>query len=742
MIISLDTECTGLDFVHGAMPFLVTTCDDEGVIHFWEWDVDPLTRKPNVPDSDVADITELIDAAELIYLQNAKFDCRALLTIGIELPWHKVRDTLAMGHLLASNHPHDLTSMCLMYLGADIEPFELSIKKVTRECRDIVKRDYPNWKIAKEGAEDMPSVKGSSKRDEDKPWKNDMWLPRCLVQQWDIEGHPIDDDKWLTACSKYANADSEHTLPLGLEMERIIRERGLWKIYEHRLNLPRIACEMECYGVTAIGDYTATTISDYEQYVAEAGAELKTIANGYGHALELAEGAAINDNMRDLFYGSIIQSCPRCTYVKRIKHWNGEAVNGAVCPKCEKRKRRPAHSQLITVERKNMALPVVYGKKSGNAALDKDAMQEYLDTLDGTPRDFIKLLTDKRRHDTDLTYMQAYRRFWVKTLHEDYYRIHASLNPFATDHLRWASNSPNLQNVGKQEDECEECDGDGCAWCNYSGYSRISVRNCFGPLPDREWYSMDFSNIELRIPAYESGERAMIELFEKPNDAPYFGSYHLLNASIIYPDEFWPIADKKGEFKRKYRSTLYTYDKNGGFAIQYGCGERKADATFRRKGAFRRLKEKLPKVAALNQKYITDAERTGWIETLPNRNVDPTRGYPILASRTDDGRVLTTTPFNYHTSGTACDCKNTALIRCSAQLKDWRRDGFDGHIALEIHDEIIFDFPRGTHKDSNLGRATELKRLMEQSGDDLIPRIPTPVSMSYHDKSWAKEVAL
>lgn len=714
------------------MPFLVTTCDGDGVIRFWEWDVDPLTRRPNVPVDDVAEIAELIDAAELIYLHNAKFDARALRNIGIDLPWPKVRDTLIASHLLATNHRHDLTWCCIEYLGVDIEPFELSVKEATVACRARVKTTNPDWRIATEGLPDMPSTKGGSKRDEDRPWKADMWLPRAVARN-----HDDYDPQWLTACSRYANADSEHTIYLGLELERLIRSRGYWAIYEHRLNLPRVACEMECYGVTTIGKYTNTTIAEYEQYSAEAEAALCAIAAEYGHRLEVADGAALNDNMREFFYGAVIQTCPGCGYTKHVKHWTLECdidwMPPATCPKCAKwnTRLRAVTRELVTTRRDNLKLPVVSkarggGRKAVSASLDKDAMAEYLETLDGKPHDFIRILTEKRQHDTDLSYMHAYRRFWLPIAGSPgYSRIHPSLNPCGTDHLRWASNSPNLQNVGKQEDE----------W-------RVSVRNCFGPAPGREWWSMDFQNIELRIPAYESGEEAMVALFEQPDQPPYYGSYHCLNASIVYPDEFWPLADTEGDFKKKYKSTLYQWTKNGGFALQYGCGECKADATFRRRGAYRLLKEKLPRVAALAQTYLDLAMRTGYVETLPDRTVDAKRGYPILASRTEDGSVLSTTPFNYHVSGTACWAKNTALVRCSDQCAQWRAEGFDASVSLEIHDEIIFDFPRGATMEENLPRALILKGLMEQSGQNLVPYIPTPVSVEYHATTWAKGIAI
>lgn len=731
MIISLDTETTGCDFVHGAKPFLITTCDDSrgpDAIKFWEWPVNPLTRQPEIPDGDLADVAELLDAADLIYLQNSKFDARALLTIGIQLPWPKVRDTLIMGHLLASNHKHTLTWMCIEYLGVDIEPYEEHIKEVTQACRTISKRNFPHWKLADEGMPGMPSVQSSSKRDEDKPWKNDMWLPQALALQLSIEAKHLPNvpDNWYTACSRYANSDSEHTLYLGLEMERLIRERGLWKIYEHRLHLMRVDCEMECYGVTARGDYTDSTVAEYEQHVAEAEDELVSIAAGYGHKLELAKGASINDNMRDFLYGAVEQECHQCRHTRRIKHWKGESPNSQVCMKCAKRKRNPVQSAMTTRYRDNLALPVIRvpsggGKKAVEASLNKETMQEYLATTDGAAYDFLSILADKRTYGTALTYMEAYRRFWVPVQeHRGYYRIHASINPCATDHLRQASNSPNMQNVSGESKE-------------------ISNRTCFGPLPDREWWCMDFKSIERRIPAYESGEPKMIEVFEKPGEAPYWGSLYYLTASILYPDEYWSRAEVDGLF-RKDKPALYKRAKFCDLAKQYGCGPRKYNRLAGLDGAFEMVNNEFTHLAALQAKYLSLAEKTGFVETLPDRTVDPTRGYPILASRTEDGRVLSTTPFNYHVSGTACWCKNAALVRCSDQCARWREEGFDAHIILEIHDEIIFDFPRGAIHEENLPKALILKRLMEQSGDDLIPSIPTPVSVSYHRDNWAEGV--
>lgn len=252
---------------------------------------------------------------------------------------------------------------------------------------------------------------------------------------------------------------------------------------------------------------------------------------------------------------------------------------------------------------------------------------------------------------------------------------------------------------------------------------------------------MDFRNLEKRIPAFECMEPKLVEIFEKPNEPPYWGSDHNLIASLLFPEEYWPLAEIEGEFKRKY-PRMAKKAKNTNFGKQYGAGKRKCETVSGVPGAFNLIDRGLPELAKLQAHYLAVAKKTGWVQTLPDRTIDPTKGYPILASRTEDGGVLSTTPFNYHVSGTACWAKNTALVRCAEQCRKWRAEGFDAHIALEVHDSILFDFPKGATMEENLPRARILQKLMEQAGDNLIPRIPTPVKVEYCAHSWAKGIAV
>ena len=144
---------------------------------------------------------------------------------------------------------------------------------------------------------------------------------------------------------------------------------------------------------------------------------------------------------------------------------------------------------------------------------------------------------------------------------------------------------------------------------DYAGYSlRL-------PGPRIGW-SIDAKNVELRIPAFESGEQKLIDLFEKANEPPYYGSEHLLNFSVVFP-EVWDKAvklvgiDKAGPYcKQEYKDSYYQWTKNGDFGIQWHlAAEKKADLTFHRNGAYRLIKQNLPRKEALNQSCIDYAKQ-------------------------------------------------------------------------------------------------------------------------------------
>jgi DNA polymerase I-like protein with 3'-5' exonuclease and polymerase domains len=674
-MISLDTETTGLDVYHSARPFFVTTCDEDGEQGCWEWRVDPLTRKVEMPRRDAIAIRRVVEQADRIVLQNSKFDVAMLREAKIieDWPWEKAEDTLIAGHVLRSNQAHDLTTMALVYLGVDIQPFEKEMEKTVKKARNWARRHKPEWRIAKAGLPEMPSVKEF--------WKADMWL----LQHY--EG-----GKYAKLLRDYSNADSAVTLKLWQVFEEKLKEEGLWEIYRESMKKSMCAVDMERRGVTLSRKRLEEQAERYAKESAKAGKMCVAIARTCGYDLQLPKSGN-NGSLTGFCFGKPLE-------VLGVKD---ESIRHAA--NC-------------------LNLPIVAkSKKTGAPSFDKAVVDYYLSNLDeeGKQHRFVKTLSDKRKRDTAVQYMAGYRKFWL-AMGNDFYVLHPSLNPTGTDTLRWSSSNPNEQNISKKEG--------------------FNLRYSFGPAPGREWWSLDYENIERRIPAFEAGEELIIKLFESPDEPPFYGSEHLLNASIIFTDLFWPFYEKNKRLPPKEfiaackKQPWYRPTKNTGFAIQYGCQEAKADATAGRSGAYKTLRKATPKIFALSDHYFKMASRLGYVETLPDKSIGAERGYPIWCTRSSWGGVSPTIPFNYHIQSTAMWCTARAMVRCKEYLEEVsQEEGEDYFITMQVHDEIVFDLP--AKGKNNLAIVRRLQEIMEMSGDDI--GIPLKVSASYHPNNWSEE---
>lgn len=703
--VAIDTETTGVDFNHGARPFLVSMCEDNGRLRFWEWPVDPTNRRPDIPIADLREIWETIleyvaDGWEIVG-HNIKFDVRALGTVldrvnvdaVREWPWAATHDTLIAGHLLSSNTPHDLTSMALQYLRIDIEFLEKSLHDAVETCRRTARRDFPHWAIAKEGRPDMPSAK-------EKSWKYDQWLPATYARHMGIKDSPF-----FGLCSDYANADTSATVMLWQVCRGQIKARDLWAIYTERKRLSRIAATIEENGVTLSEARLKQLRDDYRGESENRRRACVDIASARDYELTLPKSG--NNN-------SLLDFC-----------FSPEDFD------------RECGQTSLFCQPRYLRLPIIERTDTGNPSLNKQAIETYQRTLDGDALEFIRNLSAKRSLDTAVGYLDSYARFLRPILgdgvREGYAHLHPSLNITGTDTLRWSSNNPNAQNISKKEN--------------------FNLRYCFGPIPGREWWSLDAKNIELRIPAYESGEAALIALYEDPDAPPFYGSNHMLIFSILHPEK-WEAAIREHGPERAAavckKTPEYQRTKNGNFAVQYGAvmkadGEGTADKAYGVPGGQRMVKERFQKQEALNRKWINFANRHGYVETMPDRDVHPHRGYPLLCTRTESGGILETVPLNYHVQGTAMWWTARAMVRCQELLDEWnKRVKIPNHyrIAIQVHDELVFDFPARAHPSeslakSNYARVMELAALMAKGGDAI--GVPTPVGIEYHtpETGWS-----
>jgi len=676
-VIALDTETTGLDFHHGAKPYLVSICDEGNNNTWWEWDVNPKTRQPAISADDLREINDCLFAAGEIVLQNAKFDYTALRTVftgdrdrpRLMWDWGKVHDTLLAGHLLASNHPHDLTNMAVEYLGINILPYEVALKEAVTSARKITRKDFKQWRIAGKDLPEMPSAG-------DNPWSFDGWLPRAVLlhDACEADGAGIlieeiapKDHPWWTVCRDYCNVDSASTLTLFERQRELLVERGLWEIYMERRKLLPVIASMEARGITQSGRRQGELRQQFQDESEAAGRICVNVAKSYDYDLELPKGGS-NNSLRGFLFD--------------------------------------------TLGLKSSS----YSEKTGEPSMGKDVLDHWELTLPPKSKAslFVRSLRGKRKRDTALSYLDGYKRFWVPLEDAGWFVLYPSLNPTGTATLRFSSQNPNEQNISKQEG--------------------FNLRHCFGPAPGREWWSMDYKNLELRIPAYEAGEEDVVWVFNHPDDPPYYGSYHLLVADLLHPKLF----KKHGKaFKEVFASTWYQWVKNGNFAMIYGAMEATADHTYHVKGAYRKLRRRFPKIAALARTQLSLAESYGYVETIPDKTLGIDRGYPLYCSRSQYGGVLPTVPLNYHVQGTAMWCTMKAMIRCHEYLQTTR----DRYMVMQVHDEIVFDFPKGgtrngSSESTNLATALHLAELMEQSGEDI--GVPTPVEVTYHPKTWAE----
>lgn len=741
-MLSLDTETTGLDLRHRCRPFFVTVCYDDGHQKWWSWDVDPLTRQPSIPEADKQEIREILELAagwgrdfdaetaerHIIAGQNIKFDVTALESIGItNWPWAMTREITQAAHLLDTDQLQNMTDLAARYLKTDIAPYEVSLHEAVKEARRLVqlahnkrerfleagqlmlarKVEFTGWKLSEADTEGMPSNKG------EKNWGGDYWLPRAFAKfMWEEKKNPAYKPgvhPWWDVLAEYASVDSAITLALWQKVKEEMVKRGLYTIYLDKNKQIQAAYEIERRGVTYSGDRTVALTEEYVTRGEQARAVCINIAKSRGYDLELEVGGGRTDSLNQFVFGKYAQN----------KEKSAEAGKWV------------ADKTRYVPDKTSLNLPIVKTTDSGGPCFDKSVIEEYSVTLG--PKSpgylFIRKLLSMRSLGTAVSYMNGYDRFGVSMEEPGWFRLHPSLKVTGTAHLRWSSKSPNEQNISKKEN--------------------FNLRRVFGPAPGREWWSLDYSNIERRIPAYEAGEEEVIALLERPDDPPYYGSEHLMVAHTLHPRLFEECKGKDGKvdgriFKDRYKATWYQYTKNMNFALQYGCGEAKADSTAHVRGAYKQIKQRFHRQEKLNQDLIAYANKRGHVETIPDKTVDPTRGYPIVTPRGEYGKVKPTLPLNYFSSGTACWIAGRAIVKCQEKLAEWREeDGFDGFVTMYVHDELIIDMPLAVHpkddvKNSNLEKILEIRSLMEEGGNNLVRPVPTPVNVEYHNESWDK----
>lgn len=239
-------------------------------------------------------------------------------------------------------------------------------------------------------------------------------------------------------------------------------------------------------------------------------------------------------------------------------------------------------------------------------------------------------------------------------------RVHTTFAQSFAETGRLSSSDPNLQNIPVRTERGR------------------NIRAAVVPRDSAHLLvSADYSQIELRILAAMSGDENMLAAFASGADI------HRDTAARVYgiaPDAVSP--------EQRSRCKMVNFGIVYGIS-SFGLSQRLKIA--RREAAdlidtYFRL---YPKVQAFMEKAVAEARRTGYAVTALGRR----RTLRDINSRNATARqAAERDAMNTPVQGTAADLIKLAMVRVDRALKAER---LNAKMVLQIHDELLFDVPRG-----------------------------------------------
>ena len=276
--------------------------------------------------------------------------------------------------------------------------------------------------------------------------------------------------------------------------------------------------------------------------------------------------------------------------------------------------------------------------------------EEVLQSLKGKHEIVEKILAYRGLKKLLSTYIDAL----PKLINPKDNRIHTSFNQTITATGRLSSSNPNLQNIPIRDEDGKE------------------IRKAFIPDDGCEFFSADYSQIELRIMAHLSGDQNMIEAFAEGDDI------HAATAAKIFKQPIESIT-------REQRSRA----KTANFGIIYGIS---AFGLSERMGVSRSEAKKLiddyfvtyPQIKEYMDKSIQRARIKGYIETISGRR----RYLPDINSNNSVVRgYAERNAINAPIQGSAADIIKVAMIRI---FQRFEKENIRSKMILQVHDELNF----------------------------------------------------
>ncbi|MFZ2299786.1 MAG: DNA polymerase I [Candidatus Moraniibacteriota bacterium] len=254
-------------------------------------------------------------------------------------------------------------------------------------------------------------------------------------------------------------------------------------------------------------------------------------------------------------------------------------------------------------------------------------------------------------------------------------RLHTTFHQTVAATGRLSSSDPNLQNIPARNSWSER------------------VRGAFEAGNGMIFVGADYSQIELRVMAHLSGDKALTKAFQKGEDV------HTTTASVVYkvnPEEVRPDMRRQAKVFN--------------FGIMYGMGsfglsqaaqiDQKIAAQF-----ITAYFKKFAGVAKFIEEMKEGARTDGYVETeLGRRRYTP----EITSSNVQVARSAERMAINMPIQGLAADIMKLAMLAAAELTEGY---GGDARMVLQIHDELIFEVAESRAE----AFVAQLKKTMESA---------------------------
>lgn len=272
-------------------------------------------------------------------------------------------------------------------------------------------------------------------------------------------------------------------------------------------------------------------------------------------------------------------------------------------------------------------------------------------------------------------------------------RVHTSYHQAVTATGRLSSSDPNLQNIPIRTAEGRR------------------IREAFIAAPGKKVVAADYSQIELRIMAHLSGDKALLHAFNNDFDI------HRATAAEIFEAELDAVTDEQRRHAKAVNFGLIYGMSAFGLAKQLHLERKQAQAYIDQ------YFERYPGVKEYMESTREFAREQGYVETVFGRRLY----LPDINAKNHNVRQYAErTAINAPMQGTAADIIKSAMI----EVHDWIGDDND-HVSMimQVHDELVFEIA-----EAEMGAACQRICEIMQGVADL--RVPLVVDAGMGE-NWA-----